>query len=301
MTLNSKEILLLQRIEEDKSYSGWFFKQATDLKWFYPLKDKGYFVPDNIPYDPNGFALFWEVFDYLERVSEQVAQSAQYGKELIEIIESLVQFSLTKKRVNNYHIWWYCVKILNNLPPTVIKESLPIDKFKVWLSVWTDHSLGSDLTISDIGEKLLPKCLGNDFGPDYIYAENIVLAITTIRAGGKSNAFTKRDDALMEWQIYWILDAFKKYGQLIAQKCSIRIVFELAQRLSRALEYKQKDHYTDLVIGETVYRLKVERISADSPKTGGIQFQDDQYAAIVRQFSEDQLKDVDREKDLGTS
>lgn len=279
-------------------YSSYFFRKETDAKWFPLLKKKLYFSPEKIEYDDAGNALFWRVLDYLERVSEQVAKNAQYGKELIEIIEGLVQFSLTKKRISNYHIWWYCVKILNNLPPAVIKENLAIDKFKMWLSVWTDHSLGSDLTISDIGEKLLPKCLGDDFGPDYVYAENIVLAITTIRAGGKSNAFTKRDDALMEWQVYWILDAFKKHSQLIGQKCSVRIVFELAQRLSRALEYKQKDHYSDLEIGGAVYRLKVERVLADNLEPGNIQFQYDKYSATVAQFSEDQLKGVDRENDF---
>lgn len=296
--LSEKDKKVIALIDQNPAQSNYYFHRVKDLKWFYPLKEKGFFLPEKIPQSSTGDLLFWNVLDYLERVSEQVAQNPQYGKELIDIIENLVQFSLTKKRVNNYHIWWYCVKILNNLPPAVIKENLSIDKFKVWLSVWTDHSLGSDLTISDIGEKLLPKCLSDDFGPDYFYAENIVLAITTIRAGGKSNAFTKRDDALMEWQVYWILDAFKKYGQLIGQKCSVRIVFELAQRLSRALEYKQKDHYTDLEIGDAVYRLKVERIAVDGLKSGDIQFQDNQYAATVSQFSEDQIKDVDREKDF---
>lgn len=297
-TLEGGPFEVLNNILSIPFYSSYFFRKETDAKWFPLLKKKSYFSPEKIEFDDAGNALFWRVLDYLERVSEQVAQNTRYGKELIEIIESLVQFSLTKKRVNNYHIWWYCVKILNNLPPAVIRESLAVDKFKVWLSVWTDHSLGSDLTISDIGEKLLPKCLGDDFGPDYIYAENIVFAITTIRAGGKSSAFTKRDDALMEWQVYWILDAFKKYGHLIGQKCSIRIVFELAQRLSRALEYKQKDHYADLEIGDVVYRFKVERVVVEDLKSGDIRFQDDRYAATVSQFSVDQLKGVDREKDF---
>lgn len=296
--LNTEEQQVLYLVKTDVDQARYFFARAKSLKWFFPLKEQGYFNPERIPFAENEQALFWDALNYLERVSEQVAQNAQYGKELIEFIESMVQFSLTKKKVNNYHIWWYCVKILNNLPPAVIKENLPINKFKVWLSVWTDHSMGSDLTISDIGEKLLPKCLGDDFGPNYIYAENIVLAITTIRAGGKSDAFTKRDDALMEWQVYWILDAFKKYGQLIGQKCSIRIVFELAQRLSRALEYKQKDHYADLEIGDAVYRLKAERVVGEDLKSGDIKFQDDRYAATVSQFSEDQLKGVNREKDF---
>lgn len=296
--LNTEEQQVLYLVKTDVDQARYFFARAKSLKWFLPLKEESYFNPEKISYTAEGQALFWDVLNYLERVSEQVVQNTQYGKELIEIIENLVRYSLNTKRINNYHIWWYCVKILNNLPAVVIKDNLVVDKFKVWLSVWTDHSLGSDLTISDIGEKLLPKFLHDDFAPDYVYAENIIFAITTIRAGGKANAFTKRDDALMEWQIYWILDAFKKHSQLIGKKCSLRVVFELADRLSKVLEYKQKDHYTDLEIGGAVYRLKVARVFDDNLKLGEIRFQDDKYDGMVNQFSNDQLKGVDRENDF---
>lgn len=296
--LNTEEQQVLYLIKTDADQARYFFARAKSLKWFFPLKEQRYFNPEAIAYSPDGYALFWNVLNYLERVSEQVIQDAKYGKELIDIIESIVQFSLNKKRIDNYHIWWYCVKILNNLPAVTIKENLAVDKFKVWLSVWTDHSLGSDLAISDIGVKLLPKFLHSDFGPDYVYAENIIYAITAIRDSGKANAFTKRDDALMEWQIYWILDAFKKHGQLIGQKCSLRVVFELADRLSRALEYKQKDHYTNLEIGDAVYRLKVTRILSGDLKTGEIKFKNDEYECVVRQFSKEQLTSVDRENDF---
>ena len=131
MILNSKEIILLQRIKEDRFYKDWFFKQAQDLKWFFPLKDQGYFNPETITYNSDGNALFWIILDYLERVSEQVAKSPEFGKELLDIIEKIIQFSRNKKRINNYHIWWFCIKILNNIPNPIIKEHLFIDDSKV--------------------------------------------------------------------------------------------------------------------------------------------------------------------------
>lgn len=296
--LNDKDKKVMMFIEQDATHSNYFFHRVKDMKWFYPLKEKGFFLPEKIPQLESGDFLFWNILDYLERVSEQVAQNIQYGKELIDIIESIVQFSLNKKRVNNYHIWWYCVKILNNLPVAVIKGNLTIDKFWTWLSVWTDHPLGSDLTISDIGVKLLPKFLHDDFAPDYTYAETIINVITAIRAAGKSDAFTKREDAVLAWQSYWILDAFKKHGQLIGQKCSLDVVFGLADRLKKALEFKQKDHYADIDIENKVYRIKVTRVLADELKPGEIKFKDDMYECFIKQFSEDQLKGVDRENDF---
>ena len=183
--LSSKEVKLLDRIKEDVVYRDWFFRHAKHIKWFYSLKEKEYFEPKNIPIDNNGNAFFWNILDYLERVSEQLAQNPEYGKELIDIIYSVVQSSIKRKKekgqgINNYYIWWYCVKIVNNLPFKVIQDSLSVDEFRLWLSVWTDHSMGGDLTISDIGEKLLPKFLKDDYGPEYKYAEVIIEVITEI-------------------------------------------------------------------------------------------------------------------------
>ncbi|MBU4306112.1 MAG: hypothetical protein KJ893_10920 [Candidatus Omnitrophica bacterium] len=292
----AKSIMLL--ISDDESLRDYFFKRVKSIQWVDILEREKYFSVNNILFDSNGNAYFWVVLNYLERVSEQLFQGPKYGKKLIEIIDSIVEYSLNKRKINHYHIWWYCAKILNNLLDTVIKDNLTVDKFQTWLSVWTDHSMGSDLAISDIGEKLLPKFLHDDFGPDYIYAENIVYAITAIRAGGKSNPITKRDDAVMAWQTFWIRNAFKKHGQLIGQKCPLRVVFEIANRLRKALEYKQKDYYRDLEIEDAVYRLKVARVFADGLKPGEIKFKDDEYECVIKQFSNEQLKGVDRENDF---
>ncbi len=84
--LNSKEVLLLKRIKEDSVYNNWFFKEAKDTKWFYPLNEEGYFSFEKILAAPN-------VLDYLERVSMQVTQDGkneEYGKELLEIIDNIV-------------------------------------------------------------------------------------------------------------------------------------------------------------------------------------------------------------------
>ncbi len=296
--LNDKERKVIALIEQNVAHSNYFFNRVKDLKWFYPLKEKGFFLPEKIPRSESGDFQFWNILDYLEQVSRQVSQNLQYVKELVDIIESIVQFSLTKKRINNYHIWWYCIKILNNLPPAAIKDKLTIDKFRTWLSAWTDISLGSDITITDVGENLLPKFLQDDFSPDYAYAEIIINAITAIRASVVSNVLTKRAHAVLVWESYWILDAIKKHGQQIGQKCSSNLVLGIADRLRKALEYKQKDHYTDLEIGNDVYRLKVARILADGLKPGDIKFKDDEYECIVKQFSKEQLESVDRVNDF---
>lgn len=294
--LNEKEIKVIALIDRDTSLSNYFFNKVKDLKWFYPLMERGFFLPPKIPHSEGGDFLFWNVLDYLERVSEQVTENPKYGKELIEIIDSVVQFSLNKKRVDNYHIWLYCVKILNNIPIGIIKENLSADKFKTWLSVWLNHSAGGDLVISEFAQKLLPKFLVDDSGIEY--AETIINAITEIRASGKTNTFTKQEEAVLVWDAYWIQEAFKINYHLIGQKCSLSLIFNLADILKKALEFKQKEHYVNIEIGEDVYQIEVSRVFVEGLKEGEIGFKVDQYKCIFKQFSQEQLKSVDRKNDF---
>lgn len=295
--LTKKEENVL-RLIQDNVYQNYFFQKVKDLKWFDPLNKRGFFRPNQIKFQKKTGALFWNVLDYLERVSEQVIGNPQYGKEIIDIIENVVQFSKDKKRINNYHIWWYCVKILNNLPPKIVQDNLSVDEFRIWLSAWTDYSMGSDLTISDIGEKLLPKFLKDEYGPEYKYAEAIIEIITGIRADTRGRRVTNREDAVLAWDSYWIRKAFDKNASLIGKKCSLDVLFSLADKLKRALEYKQKQYLRNIDIGNDVYQIYVARQSEHGLKQGEIAYKDGCYDCFVKQFSQEQLKGVDREKDF---
>ncbi len=296
--LSTEEQQVLYLIKTDTDQARYFFARVKSLKWFNVLKEQGYFRPESISYDSEGHAMFWNVLDYLERISEQVSENPQYGKELIVIIDSIVQFSLTKKRTDNYHIWWYCVKILNHLPTFIIKEYLTIDMFHTWLFVLTDHSMGVDLTISDIGEKLLPKFLNDEYAPEYKYAEAIVDVITDIKAGGNLRGVTNREDVVLAWHSYWITDAFKKYGHLVGQKCSLKCILGIAYKLKSALEYKQKNYYANINVGDNIYQVWVARHAKDGLKPGTIDYEGGEYECHIKQFSDEQLKSINRENDF---
>lgn len=292
-----------QIISNDTDLEHKFFKDISSASWFEWLDREGYFNPDRIKFDKQGDACFWNVLDYLERVSTHVEEHNEYGQKLLKIIEDTV--SCSKERIkkgepgiNNYHIWWYCVKILNNLPSKIVQENLAIDQFHTWLKVWTDHSMGADLTISDIGEKLLPKLFHDDYGPEYRYAEAIIDVITQIKAGGEVRGIAKREDALLAWDSYWIRDSFEKHAKLIGQKCSIDCIIVLANRLKKALEYKQKNYYVNIKIDKDVYQICVSRVEEDGLKEGEIGYRSGSYKGVVWQYSEDQLQNIDQEHDF---
>lgn len=288
----------LLNLLKNRAYSAYFFGRVKNISWFNALKESDIFNPARIQNDRNEQATFSDVLPYLEYLSTVADKYPQLGKELIDIIQSVVQYSNNVNKVNDCYIWWSIVKILNNIPATIIKKNITIEKFHTWLDVWTKHSMGFDLTISDIGEKLLPKFLADGYGPEYKYAETIIDTITEIKAGGNVRGITRREDAVLAWDSYWIRDAFKKHSQLIGEKCSIDIVFGLADKLRRALEYKQKNYYANVEIGVNIYQIWISRINKEGLSSVEIGYKEDVYECIVRNYSEEQLKNIDRKNDF---
>ena len=77
--LFQKAILTIENEDELLRY---FMGSIKDLGWFKYLKIGKYFDSINIPFKDDNY-LFWNVLDYLERVSEQVKDHNEYGKELL--------------------------------------------------------------------------------------------------------------------------------------------------------------------------------------------------------------------------
>ena len=277
------------------TYYNYFFRNKRDTKWFLPLKERGYFSPGRIEFDEQNNALFWVVLDYLERVSEQVSENPQYGKELLEIIDSIVQFSQGSRLINNHSIWWYCVKIISNLPFEVIAEHLTIERFRTWLFVWTDRSsVVADLGVVDIGVKLLPKCLDNDAALDnkYEYAETIVDVITTVKLLDSTELLGNKENLLLGLDLYWVQEIFGKRYEAIGDKCSVPTLLGLADKLKTALEYKRHAFDVNVSIGDEVYQIKVVRLLSEGARDEGISFLDGRYTCSVNLFSKAQIEEV---------
>jgi len=281
------------------AYYNYFFRKEKDIKWFAPLKNKHFFSADEIEFDNNGNTQFWNALDYLERVSEQISQNQKYGKELIDILGSLVEYSEQNKRINNYHIWWYCAKILNNIPTEIIKKTLPDKDFRKWLMTWLENTVGVGLIVSEIGEKLLPKFLNNN--STLSYAKNIIDIITQIKKGQEPpDLLLKNRNAVMKWDSYWVLDTFKKNSTIIGEKGSLNVIQGLAKRLNESLEYKRQDTYIDIDVGKDVYRIEIARVQQDGLKDNEIGFKDGEYAFLIKQFTPEQVQGIDRKDDFWT-
>jgi len=296
MELNSKEKKILERVEEDQSYSNWFFKQAQHIKWFYPLKNKYYFSPNSIQYDKNDNALPWRTLAYLERISDQVLQYPEYGKELIEIIKDFLKSSANpkEKQINNPYIWKSFIVILSNIPDNIIQENFPLQNncFLKLLEICSNFN-STGLLTREIGETLLKKFLANPLMLEY--AEAIIDSMTEIKPGNKKRGLLNRDEAVLKWEPFWVMEAFEKNNNLIGEK-SKQAVTIVANKLANALEYDSLNNVTNVIIGSNVYEIMVTRKMVKN--SNDIVFERHSYILEIKQYSKKQLKDVNIQEGL---
>ncbi|MCD6177107.1 MAG: hypothetical protein J7K29_04645, partial [Candidatus Cloacimonetes bacterium] len=184
MSLTPKEEAVLDLIKEDNAYENYFFKKVSDIKWFYPLKERGYFSPEKAPgpkpADKEGYFIpYWNVLDYLEKVSQQARQpeNEKYADELLKIIKNVTEYHIkNSKKLDNYHTWRSFVEILCNIPNEKIDDAI-LDLIPIWL----DSKFDNELPASEIVEKLLPKFLDSDSPDNWKKAEKIVEIVTQIK------------------------------------------------------------------------------------------------------------------------
>lgn len=294
--LNKAVIETLSNILTIPAYHNFFFRFEKSTKWFIPLLKKGFFSPIWIKYDERNEATYWNALDYLEQVSEQIKKNISHGKELIEIIDDIVQFSLNKNRINNHHIWWMCIKILNNIPFNIINENISVDKIRSWFEVCMEHCPGSNFLIQDIGEKLLPKFLEDDakINEKYEYAETIVDFLTELKRGKDKIGIRKKEVAAFRWDSYWIEKSLLKNSKLIGQKCSEILILNLLNKLKKAVEFKQKEHCANLEIDVEIFRISVSRIPVENDNSEKIDFISNAYQCVFSKFSKEQLQGKDK-------
>ncbi|MBF0344780.1 MAG: hypothetical protein HQL06_11180 [Nitrospirae bacterium] len=226
--LTEKEIRILTSLGEDVAYENYFFQRAKNLKWFQPLKDKGYFSPKNNPKpepaDEKGpFTVpAWNVLSYLEKVSQQVNTPGNEGyiDELLKIIKDVSEYKDdTGQHIDNDRTWRYFVKILINLPTEKIPHGI-IDLIPTWLE--------SEIKI--IASNLLPKFLNSDNPEDLQKAEKIVEIITDIIW----STLEEKVEPLA------VVDLFSLYQDryvsksivLVGEKCSTKTILSVADRLN---------------------------------------------------------------------
>ena len=251
MGLTPKEEAVLSLIKEDYSYENYFFKKASDMKWFFPLKEGGYFSPEKAlgpkPAEEEGYFIIpeWNILPYLERVSQQVntPSNKKYIDELLTIIKEVSNYrDFNEQKIDNYRTWWYFVKILVNI---VQNEKIPMGIIEL-IPIWLDSKFNTMLQGAEIATKLLPKFL-TDNPEDIEKAEKIIESITAIKTYAFSEERAKilgeKEEKRLVVDPYWLNEAFGKYSEIIGVRCSKRLIENLANKIKGLLKQVEDGTY----------------------------------------------------------
>ena len=164
MNITPEQKTLLDYMAKGLEYQSQVFKELNRLEFFFIIKDKGHFSPDNNPRpiesekDKGFFTIpYWPVLSYLERVSRECikAENVEYAKALMEIIRDVTRPQGDRtKRTDNYHTWQFFVKIMANLPLDIVKvEDIEL------IADWLESKFDTSIVVLEISKTLLPKLL----------------------------------------------------------------------------------------------------------------------------------------------
>jgi hypothetical protein len=233
----------------DSAATDYFLKKVASTNWFYPLKERQFFAPHKAPSpkpaDQGGYFIpEWNILPYLEKISQQVATPGNeiHIDELLKIIEEVSNYrNPSGQHIDNYRTWWYFVKILINLPNEKIDEEI-INLIPIWL----DSQFDTMLQGSEIATKLLPKFLTGD-PEDIKKAEKIIESITTVKilpvSGKRAEILGEKEEKKLVVASYWLKETFDKYSKIIGEKCSKRVIEDLANKIRGLLKREQDGTY----------------------------------------------------------
>lgn len=245
--LKPKEKAVMDLIAKDVAYENYFFNKVEKLKWFYPLKERGYFKPERSPQpretDKSGYYRVpeWNILGYFERISTMKSHS-EYDTYIDEILEIIFDVSTYKddkgKHIENYRTWWYFAKILVNIP----NEKITLEILDL-ISIWLDSKFDNSLVSSEIIDNLIAKFLSENISEsDIEKAEKIIDKLTNLKkkksADDKKYYLQEKEYKLLV-DPYYFKEMINNYSTVIAQNCTNNLFLNLKKKIKILLARKQ--------------------------------------------------------------
>lgn len=216
----------LEKIESYLQHKGiyeHFFKELSKtinpFPWLKPLKEKGYFKPENnpepqeVPDQPGYYRTpHWSVLDYLEKVANENMEepSNEITDTLIEIVNAVIDYKDDKEeRIDNFSTDWMILKIIS---------TFPVEKIKIQHVEFIRDALKSKwnttLVAGGIGKTILPKLVKSK-------AKELVIKLLDIMLDyqKEENEFHEKYKSIMD--DYWLNKALNKYKTEISELCGI--------------------------------------------------------------------------------
>ena len=200
----------LHNLLESEARRAYFFRKLKYLTWLEPLKEDGWFNPQNNPKpqenldQPGTFRTpTWDALEYVAKVS--IHSDIPIGV-LVDIVNSIINYTDDNgERIENDRTDLQIIKIIAILPTDRIESQHIAFMGIVLKSKWK-----YGLVDQEIGQTILPKLL--DRGEQELTLELLAIMLEVESVDGRIRPIMDE---------YWLEDTLKKYGQAIANLCGL--------------------------------------------------------------------------------
>ena len=276
---SKRMIQVLPNLLKSKAVSYYFFKNVKSKYWLEPLKEKGYFNPENNPktYQDSQkdcyVTPYWNILDYLRKIVNDNLQKPdqKITNILVKIVNSIINYSDENgRRIDNYRTDFFMLRIIRTFPKEKI-EKQHIDFIKVALQT----NWGSSLLQSEIVKYFIPKLIIDENKDCLLYLLEIIFSFQE-----KEN---KKHAPLIEE--YHLKEFIEENTPAIAELCGL----EAAEVAINKIKYLVKHDYSDFNNKFSIYTIEDK---AESPTKEDYEYQ------IVR-FTRNMLLLLDIDKTRG--
>jgi len=205
---------VIQKINNDKEYKTYFFRQSPNYKnlhlWLQPLYDNNHL--SNI--DGLNSA-------YLEKISLENKDSEK--EEVTNLLTTIINNAISNRTYEDWREDWYILKVLFNMPSQAIK-------IECMQFIW--DALKKDLNVrvlsSDIENLVVPVLLENDMKEHLL---KLIEILFDYKIDDTNKSFQDREPLIEK---YWLFDLMSKYSKKIA-KCvdidGLKIVLQIINKI----------------------------------------------------------------------
>jgi hypothetical protein len=247
----------LDNLLDAEARRAYFFRELEFSAWLEPLKEDGWFNPDQNPTlqeDPdqpgNFYHPIWHALEYAAKVS---AHSGSPIGVLVDIVNSIINYTDDNgDRIENGRTDLQTIKII---------EAFPIDRLELQHITFMGVTLKSKwkygLVDQEIGQTILPKLLNGG-------ERELTLALLTIMLEVES----VEPDLRSVMNDYWLEIALKAQAQAIANLCGIeasqiplekiraiavanRFILDFIERVESDLSLLSHPNYAELMVSFT--------------------------------------------------
>jgi hypothetical protein len=219
----------LKNLLNVESLNSYFFKHLRSKHWLVHLKQADFFNPKNNPCpeespdQPGYFRIpYWSVLDYVEIISRENRQNPDQDttNTLLEITNDIISYrDENRKRIENDRTDWMIVKILANLPTSVITKD-----YIQFIRDSLNSKWRPTLVAANIDKLLIPKLLSDKAVDLLIELIDVMLDYKKLEGGHRPEYVSIMDK-------FRLAEALKKHKQDIAGLCGIQAVQPAVKRM----------------------------------------------------------------------